>query len=132
MILPQPKCERRRQDSILPLINIVFLLLIFFMLAGTLTTRPPFVLKSPETSYAKSANLEPELLFIAADGRMALGSVPVRIADLPARLGDRDPTQPLQIKADAALPAREMIRILAALSTAGFAQVQLLTRNNPP
>ena len=47
MIVPPPKRPRSTEDNILPLINVVFLLLIFFMLAGVLTQSPPFSLTPP-------------------------------------------------------------------------------------
>lgn len=131
MVLPTPKRPRRTEDNILPLINIVFLLLIFFMLAGALHTRPPFTLTPPETAHADDSELEPDLLSIAADGRMALGSVAISRDELSVRLEGWNPGLPLQIKADAALPARELTQLLTDLRAAGVAEVRLLTLHNP-
>ncbi len=131
MILPTPKRPRRTEDNILPLINIVFLLLIFFMLAGALHTRPPFALSPPETAHADDSQLDPDLLSIAADGRMALGSTSVSVDELRTRLRDWDPAQALQVKADAGLPAQQLTQLLRDLRAAGVAEVRLITLHNP-
>ena len=41
MFRSQPRSGRSEDDRILPLINVVFLLLIFFMLAGKLSASDP-------------------------------------------------------------------------------------------
>src|SRR3546814_17522588 len=66
------------EGSILPLINVVFLLLIFFMLVGRLTQAAPFTVTPPVSQQAEAA--EPPAaeapreaaILIAADGRLAL------------------------------------------------------------
>lgn len=131
MILPSPKRSQRNEDSILPLINIVFLLLIFFMLAGSVQTYLPFTLTPPETGHADHEDVKPNLLSIAADGRMALGSTPIQVSELSTRLGNRDPAQALQVEADAALPVTDLTKILADLRAIGVAQVRLITLHNP-
>lgn len=97
------------------------------MLAGSLQTRAPFDLTPPETTHASDAEVEPNLLFIAADGRMALGNTPVKVADLPARLGAWDTNEALPIKADAGLPVRKLTALLASLRAAGVTKVRLIT-----
>lgn len=131
MTLPPQKRSQRNEDSILPLINIVFLLLIFFMLAGSVQILPPFDLTPPETAHADREDVTPDLLSIAADGRMAFGSSPVQADELLARLGGWNPAQPLQVEADAALPVKDLTKILTDLRAAGVAQVRLLTLHNP-
>lgn len=131
MIVAPPKRPDRTEENILPLINIVFLLLIFFMLAGALNTRPPFPLNPPETANAEDAQPQPDTLSVAADGRLAFGSEAIIADALPELLADWKQNQPLQVKADTALPARELTALLADLRAAGVAEVHLLTVHNP-
>ena len=42
-----PRAQRPSEENVLPLINIVFLLLIFFMIAGALSVTAPFELDPP-------------------------------------------------------------------------------------
>src|SRR3546814_21197217 len=65
------------EGSILPLINVVFLLLIFFMLVGRLTQAAPFTVTPPVSQQAEAAEPQPAeappeaAIQIAADGRLA-------------------------------------------------------------
>lgn len=127
MLVPPPKRERNFEDNILPLINVVFLLLIFFMLAGSLHTRAPFDLKPPDTANAADTELRAGVLAVSADGQLALGGEIVDKAELRRRLAERDANQPLQIKADADLPADRLAELLALVREAGIAKVQLMT-----
>ncbi len=67
----QPR-PRKDEERILPLINIVFLLLIFFMLAGRLAASDPFNV-DPAQSSSETPSETPEMLvLVAADGQLAL------------------------------------------------------------
>ena len=101
------------------------------MLAGSLNTRPPFAVSPPETANARDAQPQPATLFVAADGRLAFGSESIHVDDLPDVLAQRDKTQPLQVKADTALPARELTRLLSDLRAVGVPEVRLLTVHTP-
>ena len=46
----EPPRPRNEDERILPLINVVFLLLIFFMLAGRLSASDPFQVEPPRSS----------------------------------------------------------------------------------
>ena len=55
--------KKIKQINLIPLINIIFLMLIFFMLAGTITTIDPHKIKVPE-SIIKNDPLTPFLTII--------------------------------------------------------------------
>ncbi|MES1923853.1 biopolymer transporter ExbD [Salinisphaera sp. T31B1] len=133
MIIAPPKRPRSSEDNILPLINIVFLLLIFFMLAGVLAQHPPFALDPPSTeSTEASTQLDREVLSIAADGRLAFGGEPIESAQLSARLADWPHDKPLQIRADGKLKADALTGLFDTLRGAGIAEVNLLTQHRDP
>lgn len=127
MRLPLPTRHRSMEDNILPLINVVFLLLIFFMLAGSLAQRPPFDLSPPMTSNAIGVDSRPGVLAVNADGQIALGGEVLNKAALRRRLAQRALNKPLQIKADADLPAARLADLLALARDVGIASVQLMT-----
>jgi len=133
MIIPPPKRPRSKDESILPLINIVFLLLIFFMLAGVLAQSPPFELTPPSTAEtADKAQLNNDVLSIAADGRIALGGETMDPEVLPQALGDWPKDKPLQIRADGQLKADALTGLFATLRSAGISEVKLLTQHVEP
>ncbi|ERJ19143.1 biopolymer transport protein ExbD/TolR [Salinisphaera shabanensis T35B1] len=133
MIVAPPKRPRSTEENVLPLINIVFLLLIFFMLAGVLAQNPPFELTPPATADTEqSTQLENKVLAMAADGRLAFGGEPIEREALPEALADWPDDKPLQIRADGGLKADALGELFATLRGAGIAEVNLLTQHKDP
>ena len=70
--------KRPVRENVVPLINVVFLLLIFFMLTATL--RPPESIEVELPALAATARTEPEewpVVLLGADGRLALDGEPL-------------------------------------------------------
>jgi biopolymer transport protein ExbD len=115
-------------DGVLPLINVVFLLLIFFMVAGRLAAGDPFRIE-PLRAAAEGAPPEGEpLLLVAADGRLALDGEAVERAALPGRLAG---AARLRVKADAAADSVAVARLLAELRAAGVGEARLMVEPRP-
>tara|TARA_R110002096_G_scaffold79847_9_gene187456 strand:+ start:1994 stop:2416 length:423 start_codon:yes stop_codon:yes gene_type:complete len=118
-------------DRILPLINVVFLLLIFFMLAGRLAVSDPFAVEPPVTESAGAVEVSSLTVLLSADGKVALdGSVvarPVLMAAITERLAV-EPGAQVVVKADAAAEAAAVIGLLRQIRAAGAADMHLLTR----
>lgn len=130
MILPPPKRSRSMDDNILPLINVVFLLLIFFVLAGAITQSAPFDITLP-ASHKSDDRTTPadKVLSIAADGRLAFNGETIQPSSLDDALADWPEELPLQVRADSDLKARRLSVILLQLRGAGIAEVRLLTKH---
>ena len=118
-------------ERILPLINVVFLLLIFFMLAGRLAVSDPFAVEPPATQSAGAAEVSDLTVLLSADGKAALdGSVvarPVLMAAIAERLA-AEPGARVVVKADAAAEAAAVIGLLRQIRAAGATDMHLLTR----
>ncbi len=118
------------EDGILPLINVVFLLLVFFMLAGQFVTQGPFPLEPTQSvSETEAGEREVEIL-IGRDGRVAVGDTVVTLADLPAeldRLMPADRSSTVWVKADANASAGGLLDVIDAARAAGVQEVRLLT-----
>lgn len=130
MRFPEP--ERREQgENVIPLINIVFLLLIFFMLAGSLAATDPFDVEPPETRDGLEAEQPEEgVVLLAADGRLALDGEELDEAALALRLrewNDADRTSPVKLKADADVPAERLLDLMDLFRDAGLERLILLT-----
>lgn len=127
---PKPVAE----EQILPLINVVFLLLIFFMVVGKLSSSDPFEITSPFSSSDAPAEQRDITVYIAADGRIALGNEIVAVEHLTSavrmELTDSG-NAPLRVKADSSADARLVVRILDALRNAGATEATLMTLSQP-
>ncbi len=79
--------SRRREapETLLPLINVVFLLLIFFMLLANVSVYIPFPVAPPDaaTAAAERAGLT---IALSADGRLALNGQEVDDAGLASQI----------------------------------------------
>lgn len=127
MIIPEPKTFRHSDENMLPMINIVFLLLVFFMVAGAITAADYFDL-TPVTSEQGSSTPQPEqIVELSADGQWAFAGKAVSAQQLVTALQARPSNQkPLPIKADAAATSADLLLLMQALKNAGIEQVRLL------
>jgi biopolymer transport protein ExbD len=113
---------RRSRDSTIPLINVVFLMLIFFLIAGTLA--PPL---DPDLKLVETSDLEgrepPDALVLRADGTLSFRGTPVDPADYMAG----QETGPVRIVPDRDVPATRLIEIAGTLRRLGATSVILVT-----
>lgn len=118
-----PKSER---EPTITLINVVFLMLIFFLVAGTLAAPTDKELKLVSTSRIDTAP-PADALVIHADGRMTnqgitLSSEAEFMQILPQGSHDR-----VRIMPDRDLPATTLVAIGRALRQAGAGSVVIIT-----
>jgi len=129
MKLPAPK-TRRRSENLVPLINVVFLLLIFYMVTATLV-RPDLFPVLPPTSKSKTdATSEQARILLTADGRLALDNRAIDRAALGPRIAARLAEKPklrIVLKADARVPAKTLLAVMDLLRKAGLRKVVLTT-----
>lgn len=119
-------------ESIVPMINVVFLLLVFFLMTATIVPPEPFDVTPPEST-AGAVSEADQPLFVDADGQLAWGDVRgegVYAAIATAR--EHVPgAPPLLIRADRELPAVRMAGILRQLAFAGITESQLAAQAAP-
>ena len=111
--------RRRSGESIVPMINVVFLLLVFFLMTATIAPPDPFATEPPIAEAAEASD-PGDVLFVGAGGELALGDV--RGEEV---FGAVVPGAPLLVRADARLPAAELAAVLARLSAAGVTGIRL-------
>ena len=122
--------RRTDDDRILPLINVVFLLLIFFMLAGRLSAGDPFRVDPPASVSSASAEQRDLVVLVGADGQLALDGEVVDQSVLSARLRQRlgnGGNGLVRVKADAAVEALQVVEVMEVLRDAGVERLKLLT-----
>lgn len=118
--------KRTEREPTIALINIVFLMLVFFMIAGTLAPA-----MDPKVTLVDTRDLDgstpPDALVVRADGTMTYRGNPVR--DLPSYLSQlsEDEMQVMRLVPDRDLPARDLVRLGNDLRAAGAQKVRLVT-----
>lgn len=132
--------KRRGSDAnLLPMINVVFLLLIFFLISAKLAPPAPFAVTPPEAQAGTEATAE-LTLHLDASGRLGFreltsdgaGTDAPLLAALAAERGagcegaDCAAAPRLLLRADTAAPVERLAALLPALATAGFAGVELI------
>lgn len=68
-------------DRIMPLINIVFLLLIFFLVAGAIREVEPVQVDPPRSIVEAESVTDALTIYVARDGRIALGETMLDLLD---------------------------------------------------
>ncbi len=72
--------------NIAPLIDVVFLLLIFVMLSSHFVSQPGIKISLPEASTAKLHQQEDIVIYITEDSRLYLNEAEISLTELPERL----------------------------------------------
>ncbi|MCO5082349.1 MAG: biopolymer transporter ExbD [Rhizobiaceae bacterium] len=114
--------KRARHDFSLTIINIVFLLLLFYLATGSLIKQNELTADIPFSKDMPLERLPRPLLLAAADGTLFLDGQPVSLDALkeiaPQAVGDR---AYLNILAERTLPATSLVAILAEVDAGGVA-----------
>lgn len=115
--------RRPRPESIVPMINVVFLLLIFFLMTAQIAPPDPFEVNPPKGDIETPGD-GTLILFISAQNVVAFRSLTgdPAIEALIEETGEG----PLLLRADAELPAVELAKLLTRLRKAGIKHIELL------
>ncbi|MBQ0764607.1 ExbD/TolR family protein [Marinobacter psychrophilus] len=133
------KFKRQRSQHVAmdltPLIDVVFLLLIFFMVSTTFTRESHLQVELPQASGNPAAPAEAEQIdvVISADGQYLLNDKPLvnnRRETLERgirELANTDTSLPFIITADARTPHEFVVRAMDAAGRLGFAKLSITT-----
>lgn len=125
------KARSGNDDNVIPLINIVFLMLIFFMLAGQITSTDLLNVMPPTSEIqAPTTPLEFEIL-MDAEGSIAFNNQAITYDGLRSELevlNTPDVQISLALKIDADVTAETLKPLLKLLSDSGMQQITLYTR----
>lgn len=120
------------QDArVLPLINIVFLLLIFFLITGHMSAQGPFEMEPVQSATTGFPQLEELTVFMRADGRLALADGPLTADELEAlirmRRAETEAGIRVRLQADGRTEATRVVAVMERMRTAGMDRLELLT-----
>lgn len=118
---PAPRSRRSTREPVVPMINVVFLLLIFFLMSAQLTTPAPFEIALPEAAADEAEGRHD--LYLSSGGEIAWRDLRGAAAlEAAAAL-----PEPVLLHADAGLDAARLARLLARLAALGARDVTLMT-----
>ena len=123
----------RHGINLVPLINIVFLLLIFFMLSSTLITPDKFDIQLPESDKGDTHESVPIVILVRGDGTIAINNLAVSLTELADLLVSKieGGAQPeLMVRADALANTKDIVAVLRQAKIAGIEAVALATQPN--
>ena len=115
-----------QEENVIPMINVIFLLLLYFMIVGNLqpdyNVTPPFSTQEAEPS--------PQLatLSIGREGDMRFENRPVTWETLPGELSALAGHEKLKIHADAKVDALTVSKVMTMSAEAGVLQFVLVTQ----
>ena len=118
--------------NITPLVDVVFLLLIFFIVTADLERNSQMEVDlakiSADTLESKLAGIE---VVVSADGEYFVNGVPivengeVNFKDQLKRVSGRDTSLPITLYVDGEVPHRIVMNVMSTVQEAGFAKLQL-------
>ena len=132
------KFPRQRQEdtsvNLTPLIDVVFLLLIFFMVSTTFTRETRLDVVLPEAE--GQPQVEQELIEIvigsggefSIDGQRLADNEPATLRSALLRRADGDTERPLMITADAEVSHRYVVRVMDVAGGLGFSNLNITTQ----
>jgi biopolymer transport protein ExbD len=135
MNLRPERTDERVDINLTPLIDVVFLLLIFFMVSTTFDRHANLKVELPEASATKSQQQQdPVVISIDADGNYFINDrqlvnttlETLKIA-LRKTVADKEKDVPLVLRADARTPHQSVVRAMDAAAQLGLTRLSIAT-----
>ena len=132
MNILEKRIRKKRLPNLVPLINIVFLLLIFFMLSGTLSKKDLFEVEPP-LSYTGSNAETPEMtILIRNDNKISLDDKIIPLNNLEAYLTSLLKNKSIEevlIKADGNASSGTLSKVIRMIRNTGIKRAAIVTKN---
>lgn len=132
------KLKRRQkpipQETIVSLIDVIFFLLVFFMMVGRMDATAPFEVSPPVSLAGETLPQGGTTIAVAEDGRLALDGVHFETEALIAKVADmltRDEGLFVRINAHGEARLQKLLPLVTALEKAGVQDVVLVVTPNP-
>lgn len=123
--------RKPREITMIPLINIIFLLLIFFLVAGTVEKFDPIPLEVPEAESGKLLDEGHISVLLGANSVLMVNEEKISAQALQEKMEgllQHNKNRIITFKADANLPAKEMIDVLNTIKRAGGVNISFVTQ----
>jgi biopolymer transport protein ExbD len=132
----KPRARKQVDLNVTSLVDVLFLLLIFFTLTSTFKRAGEITLKLPKSTTGEptgaGAKQGPVDLVLTEKGTLFIDGSPTTFETLQATLRamhDRQPDRQVMIEAEESVGHGQVVRLLDAVRTAGFTGVGIGVRN---
>lgn len=118
--------------DLVPMIDVVFQLVVFFMLTSTFVMTPGIAIDLPESSSSEPVVINRLVVTVVSRGEIYINQRPVNLETMQAALDEVAPEendQPLSviIEGDSSVPYQTMVQVLDVLRRNGYRGVALRT-----
>lgn len=121
-------------EPITALIDVVFFLLVFFMLIGRMDATAPFEVTPPLARNGQDLPAGGVTLSLSATGDLALDGLPMTVTEVERQLsqsvGEAQPAPRLRINAHQEAELRHLLPLIAKADALGFEDISLIV--TPP
>lgn len=126
--------ERKRSDNfqlnIAPLVDVVFLLLLFFMLTSHIIEEPAVKIKLPGSKTAANETEAIKTITITNDGKIYFMEKKVDLTELQAKLEEAtDDKETIKIKADKDASVDVLMKVVDTIRLSGINNFAIVTEN---
>ena len=115
-----------REENVIPMINIIFLLLLYFMVVGNLS--PDYNVNPPFASQEKESSSLIPTISVTKEGQLRFENIPVSWEELGTRLRNVSDLDKIKIYADAESDALTISEIMKIAANVGIVQFVLVTQ----
>lgn len=121
--------EKRVTKSIInltPMVDMLFLILLFFLVTSSFIEQPNIKLELPSTKYASTSKIEERVLTISQDGKLFFHNEPVERNDLIPVLKkafSQQEDKTLILRADKNVPYGAVVDVMDAAKGAGLKRI---------
>ena len=121
----------KNDDNLLPLVNIIFLLLIFFMIAGVVQKQKELYEVELGTAVIENyIDADDKTIFIRRDGTIVFDGKGISDNELKTYLKEIEEKEKLVIAADGKITSERLNKILLILTRENIERIILLTNAN--
>ena len=121
----------KNDDNLLPLVNIIFLLLIFFMIAGVVQKQKELYEVELGTAVIENyIDADDKTIFIRKDGTIVFDGKGISDNELKSYLKEIEEKEKLVIAADGKITSERLNKILLILTRENIERIVLLTNAN--
>lgn len=124
--------RQKKEVNLVPLINVIFLLLIFFMVAGRMESLDIFDINPPDSEISSDKSNPESNIYINKNGDLAVNNDIVSDSDFVTIIRTlllENNEQKMIIKADGGLDSKKLIWVLDKIENLGGKNVLLVTES---
>lgn len=127
--------KSHRHIDVTPLVDVVFNLLLFFMITYNVAADPAIRIRLPDSTTADAVSEEPLVITVTREGETYVGHEPVALEEIPPLLRrkmDESREASVKIKADQEVPVGLLVRVVDAVRVSGCQAFSIVTEKKPP